>query len=319
MSFKQVVTYGEGSLTGLLGPMENGNARGGFPPQEMALESRNQLFIDGDRYRYENNNPVFGQSGQVYHRAMFSLFDGKYVKTFLPKGITGDKKPVGTVEASPLATEINEPVLEPIVRWARPLAPAFASRSISNARSTGVTATIDDDQCQEFELPLGSDVVQHYWLAVNRDYLVRRIATVKRDTILSQTDVRYKANDVCGWEPSSWVMNGFNGKGDLQVSQQVEVEAMNLNTSQADDRFEMLFPPDTNYYDATDGKTYRVQDDGTATRTKRMYGDELSETTVQPGDSWFRAHRWTLSLGIGAVCGCVLLIGYRGWKGRQTA
>jgi hypothetical protein len=318
LSFKQADYYPPGALTELFASEEKGSAKP-QPSNEITIDSTNQLFIDGNKYRFENNNVAIGESGTIYHRAMFSLFDGKNVKTFLPNGITGDKTPVGTVEASPFATEINSGSLTPILRWMRPLDATFTSKPLSAAKPTGVSQTIDEDECEEFELRFGPDVTEHYWLAAAKDYLPRRIAFMNKDVILRQTDIHYARNDTSGWQPESWLTNEFNSRGDLQISQQIEVEALNLNTPQSDDRFEMLFPAKTDFFDATDGKTYRVQDDGTAKRTEPMYGEELSETKIQPGDSWFRAHKWTLSLGIGALCGCVLVIAYRGWKGRQAA
>jgi len=318
MTFKQADYYPPGALTEMFAPEEKGSDKP-EPSPERTIESTNKLFIDGHKYRFENNNVAVGQSGEIYHRTMVSLFDGKNVKTFLPNGITGDKTPVGTVEASPFATEINSGSLPPILCWMRPLDATFRFRPLSQAKPTGVSQTIDDDVCEEFELRFGSDVVEHYWLAAGKDYLPRRISSTAMKTILRQTDIRYVASDVSGWEPSSWVTNEYSSKGDLQLSQQIDIVALNLDTPQTAGRFAMLFPRKTDFFDATDGKTYRVQDDGTAKRTEHMYGEELSESKLQPGDTWFRAHKWTLSLGIGAVCGCVLVIGYRGWKRRQAA
>jgi hypothetical protein len=211
-------------------------------------------------------------------------------------------------------------VLQPILRWLRPLAPGFAQRPLSQAKPTGVSSSIDGDACEEFELGVGPDLTEYHWLAVDKDYVPRRITVARKGVILFQTDIGYAISDISGWQPSSWVTNQFDGKGELQMSEKVEVVAMNLNTPQPDDRFEMQFPPETDYFDATDGnKSFHVQDNGLAKRTEHMYGEELAETKVQTGDSWFRAHRWTLSLGLGAVCGCVLLIAYRGWRGRQAA
>jgi hypothetical protein len=165
------------------------------------------------------------------------------------------------------------------------------------------TVTIDGAACKEFTVKGSAARTDRYWLDPARDYVIRRMQRVEKQRggqLVQQVDVAYRPHDACGRVPASWVHRHYTPAGAAGRTTTVEVLDLRLNEPQPADLFDLRFPPGTTFYDARDGKAYRVQPDGSIGEDPIRTMEELPVAVVPFREPWYRRNRWLL-IGLGAM------------------
>jgi hypothetical protein len=264
-------------------------AKGPVPANETTLESVSRLLIAGDKFRYEENHPAFAlPSGAINRRSMVFVFDDTLGKALLPCGARGDGNPVGVIERGAADFKVKVIHLMPLTITFRGLSPQFSSFVVSDMKPTGVTLPIEGVKCAEYTITYSPNRVERFWLDPSKDYVVKR-----HQRALDQTDITYRRHDTWGWIPTSWKRVEYSSAKTVATSMTINVLDIRINEPQADEQFELQFPPGCYVEDHRNNKPYRVQEDGRM-REVSWSGEELSTTVDQPGLAWYQRHQWLL-------------------------
>src|SRR5262249_23637713 len=146
---------------------------------------------------------------------------------------------------------------------------------------------IDQVPCEEYVIA-SPPSTQTFWLDTTEAHLIRRITRQLKGQVVDQTDITYGANDVVGWIPTRWTRNQYSTTGALLVETRVELLSIDINTSQANDQFEIDFPSGANVFDNKSGKTFVVRDG--VLHEISMDHHEVAVTSTD----WVKRHRWLL-------------------------
>jgi hypothetical protein len=287
------------------------------PTEETKLESVNRLLVDGEKVRFENNHPTWHMpDGKLVHPRRIFFFDGSIPKRFYPEGMAGGGEPFGGIESSASQQEIMLFVLTPITMAVRGLNSSMCPYVYSEMKATGVTVPIDGVMCEEHIIESSPGKTRSCWLDPKRDYAVRRIRTIVKGKLERQMEIRYQQSEDLGSIPSAWVVSDFSPTGAVRTTNTIETLSFRFNAAQDPKEFEFQFPAGCEVYDQRNDKHYRVQSDGTM-REFSPAGEHLNVSSVsQPGDTWFRRHKWLL-VGLSVAC-LALIAGYMGPRLRKA-
>jgi len=263
------------------------------PANELTLESINRLVLDGEKFRYENNEPNGDRpTGKPRKDRTVSVFDGATAKRVLHfTGFNGQElPPIGVIQqtAGPAALDSFE--LTPITLAFRGLTPACAPYSVMEMQPSGNTLPIDGAPCHEYVIARSADL--SFWLDPGQDHVIRRICTYRQGRLMNQVDICYRPDNVCGWAPVSWVRNEYIPLvGTALTTTHVAILDLRLNESQPAEQFDLSFSPGTTFEDQRNKKRYRVQSDGSLLELLP------SGEVVPHPEPWYWQDRWLL-LGI---------------------
>jgi hypothetical protein len=279
------------------------------PATETTFESINRLMMDGDKVRYENNHPLWElPTGKFLKRTSVNVFTGSLAKSFRPRGLSGDREPLGDFESAGTLPEMRSSyTLLPVTMTFRGLNPVACAYPIYDLKYSGNELPIDGRPCREYALKLSADLTLSFWLDTARDYVVRRIRQVKENRLAEQFDIQFQPHQACGWTPASWARSLYGPGGAVLMTTSVEVRQIEINDSLPAAQFDLRFPEGTLVIDRRKATQYRVRADGSM-RELSSTGEELPGTVAQPGDPWYRRHQWLL-LSAGAAL-LILLLAY---------
>jgi hypothetical protein len=285
IQFRQTEVIVKGALT-IIGSAP-GKPLSQYPKQEIKLESMNRLIIDGDKSRFENNHPVPDLGGKIIKRSMVTIFNGFSRLGFWPTGATDHDDPRGVIETSALPG-IGGRVLAPVELSFRGLNPQDKQLAIGAMKPKLGFVLLEGDRCQEFEVSTGSYKANTCWLAADKDYVLRRMRTERRNGIIDLIDVGYRRHEACGWVPDSWTVTTNTSNGVPLITTNVTVLAMRLNEPQSPEVFDIVFPLGTIVSRSTHGgqtsETYEVQNDGTMREITRI--ERANQSLPESGNAW---------------------------------
>ncbi|HYT94680.1 MAG TPA: hypothetical protein VEL76_38545 [Gemmataceae bacterium] len=269
------------------------------PDQETTLAATNRLVLDGLKFRYEDNHPVFVfPEARLHKHAAITWYDGSVSRELMPNEIKKGMGQFGTIHGSGRANDLKGIELLPLLLTFRPVHPLLGNSRFSTLKPSGVTLPIEGVSCEEYVVTTSATKEQGYWLDPSKGYVVRRIRREVGGHVGEQIDVRYGREEQGIPIPTSWVRRQYSPQGEVLTTTTFEVSEVRINQPQAAEEFDMLFPPATKVYDQRNNKFYRVEADGTM-REVSIRGEELGPSVSQPGDSWYRRNTWLLvSVGV---------------------
>jgi hypothetical protein len=236
-------------------------ARTPVPAEEMTVESDHLLILSGTKVRVETNHPLWTGTRFGPPRRRVDVSDGDLRTTFFPDGLGSDRTPQGAVERSVGTSAADSLIWQPVRMTCRGL--TVGPDLLSRLEAGEATELIEGDRCREYTAPGPARTPTRYWLAPDKEYVVRRIRDVGAFQVARQTDIRYRRDEAVGWLPTDWTLTEYGRGGRALVTTTVTVAAVRLNEPVPDETFRVTFPPGTLVSDSATSKSYRIGPDGT--------------------------------------------------------
>lgn len=332
-------TWTKGCLTKWMTPMDKERAaRHGkpglyddpAPPEDMTLDCRAAVLIEGNKMRYEHDSYqwAFGEKKFVLNPVV-STFDGKTGKVFHPLGSTSTNYPDGSIRNEPRHYFVNNIILRPVVTAFRGTDPWFVNYDTALMRVTGRSATIEGRSCVEVEIPPQRGVTTLHirlWLDPGRDFVLVRHLSTQGNKSNNKVDIRYRPDAVAGWVPSSWSVVSHHHDGTVDSSYECTVKSIDFGGGIGDGQFDIEFPPGSFVYDLPNKNQFVVKPSG---RKREIVNSEMGSTYEEimatdtgelvPGwRPWYR--RVSSYLYAGAVlAGLVLVVRVVRWRYAQAS
>lgn len=265
------------------------------PYKDTTLESTSRLVLDGVKIRFEDYHPNgFMPVGSCW----LSAFDGTTAKMFDSTTRRREALGFGKIETRFELMSDRFMALLPLTLTFRGLDRVVARGWIDKLTPSEGTVIIDGVPCREYVL--SSDPTWTLWFDLENDYIVRRIWRSQPRGQHEQTEIRYRANEVCGWVPVSWERTQYGPDGVVGVTNKVEELDLRLNEDQPPELFDIVFPPGSEVADYTSMpyKNYLAQPDGS---WLELRGPEPVAWYWQP-TTW-------VYVGLGLGLGYVVLVG----------
>jgi hypothetical protein len=312
IGFRRTETWFKGALSGIApAPLRPKTV---MPAEDTTLESVNRLVLDRDRFRYEDNHPLWNVSqGNLNRRTAISVFDGESAKMFFPTGITGGRAPTGLLEDGTRLPAVRLPELVPLTYTWRGLNRDLAPAWLEQMKPSGTALPIGDSICHEFRVTL-QDESTSYWFDSAKDYVLRRLKRETQGHLAEQLDIAYERGPGNIWVPKSWSRNQYTSDGRVLVSCMVRVEEVHVNVRVAASEFSVAFPVGTRIVDNRDNKWHQVQPDGSLREISGVTGALITPAGIQQRSlSWIGRNRWLV--GSVACTACVAAL----WMFRRRA
>jgi hypothetical protein len=314
IEFRRTDVYPKGSHPfGMSAPLR---AKNPWPPEDLKLESVNRVMLDGDKFRFENNHPVFVMNRGLADRYTHSAFNGSVAAALYPKGPIGNGGPELIIRKNLSGfQEVDHDPPLPIWLTLRGLHPALGFGLIKKLKPSGLMHLIDGEPCEEYTIPPGAE--ETYWLDPAKNYVVRRILRFEKGRLSEQLDVRYHRHETCGWIPESWDRVSYSATGAVHETTRVEMLDVRPNEPQPAEQFSIQFAPGyfvSDYREALP-RCLEVQPDGSMLQTYPT--PEMMRRLEEYNAPWYWRYRWLLG-GFGVVCaGLALLVARRMWRARS--
>jgi hypothetical protein len=267
------------------------------PAEEMTVESDQLLILAGNKVRVETDHPMWTGTRFGPPCRCVVVSDEELRTTFFLNGVGPDRTPQGMVERSVGTSAADSLIWAPVRMTCRGL--TVGPDLLSRLEAGETTEAIGGDRCREYTAPGRAQTL--YWLAPDKEYVVRRVRDVEALQVTRQTDIRYRRDDAVGWLPSDWTLTEYGRDGRTLVTTTVTAAAVRLNEPVPDGTFRVNFPPGTLVSDSAIGKSYRVGPDGT-------WREEDPAALIRPGGDpppaeplfpWRRALVAGLGLAVG--------------------
>jgi hypothetical protein len=271
-------------------------------PEDLVLESTNRLVIQGTMTRYEGAHPVWQvEIGKpLPHRAL-NVTNSKGAKMFYPEGMGGrDTRPRGAIPLAPSNHYLQMPYTIPLGLAYRGLDRNFTSSPTQLFKPSPTRQRIGERECIEYACQPAKDFRKSYFVDPQLDHNFVRILSVRQGKVTMQTDITYARNAVCEWVPDSWVVYFYTDAGKLQRRTEVRVVSSKFNEPLPDDQFDVVFPPGTRVWKASESQYYRVQADGSF-RLLSTTGEDTPTVVAREDAPWNKRY-------LGWVAGCVGVI-----------
>jgi hypothetical protein len=274
---------------------------GPHPPRNLSLAGTGSLTLDGNRYRVETDRTVWSIAhGETRPSTSAVAFDGnKYVS--LARRSPGATHPSAHIHpATHEAGELGQASLQPVFRVWRGADARFARSPLDLYEVSGRVVSVQSRPCVEVvRARRSSDQRHHLLLDRERGYVVVRDYVSQGSAVLSQTDIRYRADAVAGWVPEGWEWTSQSARGQAGESIRCEVTRVEVNAAQAADTFDPALEPGTYVVDTRGGGSetqYVVRADGRpgaeVPGTQPVSYDELA-AEPRPVSVW-----WPVGVGV---------------------
>ncbi|MBY0230539.1 MAG: hypothetical protein K2W96_14740 [Gemmataceae bacterium] len=262
---------------------------GDIPAEDMTLEARIRVILDGKKARVEDGRPTFYfPSGKLLQRRRLSVTDTAVAKTL--NTYAGDEWQAGTVWPTPVCAAAKDEAILPLLVFFRGNDPSLSGWTISGTKRAGESQAVDGAACDKYSIAV-QNFSAHFWLEAASDYRLRRYAEVEKGHLVRQIDVAYAAHPSRGTLPSGWTNARFAPGGRLLQSSSVVVEELRFPEAVPPKEFELVFPPKTRYTDMRHRNEYEVRDDG----SRWDYDPSGAKPPAPaPETSWLERYRWPL-------------------------
>jgi hypothetical protein len=278
-----------------------------IPEVETTESSDNVLVFDGVKVRYEDNHPRWRiPEGVLLQSISVNVTNGEIGKAYYPNGVGRTGKPQGFICDRAEADLIKSDQLLALTINLRGLDPSISPYLLMEAKRTGVRQSIDGDPCEECTIVLNKDkgLVASLWIDPERDFVVRRIRTLRQGRVIRQVNVQFQKDNHVGWLPAEWVRTQFDSSGRVLQTSTGVVTGIRINESVPNQAFEVLFPEGCLVHDRRSGKDYRVLPNGMLKQVS-PFGEDLDSVIPQPGMPWYTRNKWLL---VGAGVSLVALV-----------
>ncbi|MFO0850371.1 MAG: hypothetical protein U0871_17695 [Gemmataceae bacterium] len=296
----------KGGVTAVIAAMP-GMVSGALPPADTELESDNVLVLSGPKVRAENNHPLWNIStGKADRNAKVAVSDGRLGGATYDNAEGGNATPIGVISRFAYAADINTYTFEPLLLHYRGVQPGLSRLLRDGLKATGSYSLADGHNCSVYRAVLSEGYTVEVWADPQADYVVRRCRHVKQGRVTRQTDIRYTPGGAAGWTPTDWTQSEFARDGRVASVATGVVTAVAVNSTEADDLFELRFAPGVYVFDQRNSQNYRVRDDGFLQATTADGKDLAAGPVAPPGAGWVVRNRWLLLVSGSVVATAVV-------------
>ena len=282
--------------------------------EDVVLESTNRLVIQGTMTRYEGAQPVWHlEAGKPLPDRALTVTNSKGAKSFYPAGRGRNTEVSGAIPISPGNHYLKVYYVTPLGFAFRGLDRNLTPLHAQSFKPSPVRQRIGERECTEYANQAGKDDRVSYFADPQLDHNVVRMLYTKQGKITLQIDITYARNPVCDWVPDSWVAHTYTRTGKLERRTEVRVISSKFNEPLPEDQFDIVFPPGTRVFKASENKYYRVQPHGGYELLTWSRDAVPSLVPLQEDVPWHRRYLWWIAGCIGAIAaGAVLLRRRRG-------
>jgi hypothetical protein len=285
------------------------------PP--LILRSENRLAIEGDKVRFESNNPQWLDRIEMDEKSppvsfLLVLNDG-CLKRYYPAGLAANHDPLIMINDQHTQGYLLSAVLAPLMATFRGLSPAHSLWPVDRLKVTGETGKVGAADCQEYLRPITQMDAYHCWLDSGPDHLIRRVELHIGRRSIDQLDIDYERQGQ-HVVPRRWRWRPFPSDREEPHGFTVELTKVEFDVGpQAADHFEVPYPEGIEVRDFKKQKKYKAAADGSLILISSIPPDHPAESPLEA--PWYR-NKFVLVPG--AVTLAALFFGYYLISKRKT-
>lgn len=270
--------------------------------EDVVLQSTNRIVIQGTMTRYEGAQPVWQlELGKPLPYRALAVTNSRGPKSFYPDGKGKDTEPSGAIPTTQGNHYLQGYYMRPVGVSFRGLDRTMTPYPVQSFKPSMVRQRIGERECIEYVKHLSNDSRQSYFVDPGMDNNVVRMISFNRGNVNMQIDITYAKNPVCDWVPDFWVAHTYTGAGKLERRTEVRVISSKFNESLPEDQFDIVYPPGTRVWKASEQKHYRVQPDSGFQLLTWSRDAVPSLVPVQDEVPWYRRYLWWIVGCIGVV------------------
>lgn len=253
----------KGGLSALSG---NALARSGtttIPNEDVTVVSENRWVLDGNKYRFENNHPMWNMMrGEMSTMKNLSVSDGEISKTLHTDDRETSFRPWGVIHADLTSEGIQHALAAPLAIHFRGNDKSLSFFSVKELKLQANNVPVNGVKCDEYRLQTGSTSSYSFYFDPARDYILRKLRKMRQGKVAEQYDVEFSATGSDA-TPSRWTYTRFGADGKTLSTSIINVTEIRAAIPDRDSAFQITFPTDCRVHDQQHGsKQYRVNDQG---------------------------------------------------------
>lgn len=253
----------KGGLSALTGSALAKSGSKMIPAEDLTVASDNRWVLDGNKYRFENNHPMWNMMrGEMSTMKNLSVSDGDISKTLHTDDRETSFRPWGVIHANLTSEGIQHAIAAPLAIHFRGNDKTLSFFSAKELKLQSNNVPANGVKCDEYRLQTGSNSSYSFYFDPTSDHVLRKLRKMRQGKVAEQYDVEYAATG-SDPTPSRWTYTRFGADGKALSTSIITVTEIRATIPDRDSAFQITFPADCRVHDQRhDNKQYRVNDRG---------------------------------------------------------